>query len=444
MSDDNRFRMTIDLNVLDHLADGLYSSVAAVVTETVANAWDADATEVNIELGINDDRIVIRDNGIGMDTDAINDHYLRVGYRRRVEGDTTSRGRPVMGRKGIGKLSLLSIANIIEIQSAADGAERAALRIVAGDLRHAMESGEAEYTPEEIAVDEESVLSAHGTCIKITSLKRERLRDMATDSLRRRLARRFSIIGSDDFKVFVDGTEVTSADREDLKFVQYLWVFGETEVDTTACEELTHTNSLNDRLPTWDPDWTVRGWIGTVDRPRRLATPEGNLNSIIALARGRLVDEDLMGRIAGAEVYTNYLTGQIEADFLDLTSEGDIVTSNRQRVIEDDARVAALVDFLRRELRTIADRWNSLRATDKVSELQERFPRVSDWIETLPEGWSGKAEKLLERIATMDVGQEGEEEEAQRTLLRHAVFGFERLRLRGDAEELEIALAEGC
>lgn len=39
MSDNEHpYRMTIDLNVLDHLADGLYSSVAAVITETVANA----------------------------------------------------------------------------------------------------------------------------------------------------------------------------------------------------------------------------------------------------------------------------------------------------------------------------------------------------------------------------------------------------------------------
>jgi len=35
MSDNKHpYRMTIDLNVLDHLADGLYSSVAAVITET--------------------------------------------------------------------------------------------------------------------------------------------------------------------------------------------------------------------------------------------------------------------------------------------------------------------------------------------------------------------------------------------------------------------------
>ena len=60
------YRMTIDLNVLDHLADGLYIIVSAVITETVANSWDADATEVNIVLDIANDRIEISDNGIRM------------------------------------------------------------------------------------------------------------------------------------------------------------------------------------------------------------------------------------------------------------------------------------------------------------------------------------------------------------------------------------------
>jgi HSP90 family molecular chaperone len=140
MSDnEHQYRMTIDLNVLDHLADGLYSSVAAVITETVANAWDADATEVRIDLNISGDRIEIVDNGIGMDLYAVNERYLRVGYRRRREGDTTPGGRSVMGRKGIGKLSLFSIADLIEIQTQANGAEPAGLKIISSDLRRAME-----------------------------------------------------------------------------------------------------------------------------------------------------------------------------------------------------------------------------------------------------------------------------------------------------------------
>ena len=112
-------------------------------------------------------------------------------------------------------------------------------------------------------------------------------------------------------------------------------------------------------------------------------------------------------------------------------------------MIEDDARVAILVQFLQLALRRIADAWSELRARDKTSELRGRFPGVGGWLDGLPQGWKTKAEKLLERIATMEVGNDEDQENNQKLLLRHAVFGFERLRLRGDAEELERALDQG-
>lgn len=438
------YRMTIDLNVLDHLADGLYSSVAAVLTEAVANSWDADATAVKIDLAIEKDKISIADNGIGMDRNAVNEHYLRVGYRRRDDGNTSPGGRQVMGRKGIGKLSLFSISDKIEVRTKAEGAQESGLLIDAPALREAMLKKLSVYNPESLGVEGAGLEEGHGTKIIITALKRERLRDMAPESLRRRLARRFSVIGSADFHVFVNGVEVSSADRDDIKFVEYLWFFGDEKPDISKCESLKKGEPLDNVGEGWDPEWRVRGWVGTVDRPKRLSTPEGNLNSIVILARGRLVDEDVLPRISGAEFYTKYLTGQVEADFLDDSESADIVTSNRQSVIEDDWRVHALLNFLRKAMRTIADSWSELRTTDKTSELKEKYPRVDEWLEKLPKGWQKKAGKLLERIATIEVGKDEEEQEkSQKILLKSAISGFEVLMLRGDAEELEIALEEG-
>ena len=120
-----QYKMTVDLNVLDHLGINLYSNIAAVLTEAVANAWDADAETVDIKIDPDRNWIEIVDDGIGMSVDDMNGKYLRVGYRRRDEdaehGKTTAKGRPVMGRKGLGKLSLFSIANVIEVESAKDG-----------------------------------------------------------------------------------------------------------------------------------------------------------------------------------------------------------------------------------------------------------------------------------------------------------------------------------
>ena len=115
---EQKYRMTLSLNVLNHLGVGLYSNVPAVLSEVIANAWDADAKLVSVEIDNQNRRIIIQDDGHGMSVADANAKYLTVGYSRREDGGAkTPSGRPVMGRKGIGKLSLFSIANAVEVHS---------------------------------------------------------------------------------------------------------------------------------------------------------------------------------------------------------------------------------------------------------------------------------------------------------------------------------------
>lgn len=169
------FEMTVDLNVLEHLGINLYSNIAAVLTEAVANAWDADASGVQIRVDPNNDWIEIEDDGIGMSVDDLNGKYLRVGYRRRDEdaehGCKTVKGRPVMGRKGLGKLSLFSIANVIEVQSAKDG-HRHGFRMSVPGIHEAVQE-KRPYHPEPLASDELAV--TQGSKIVLREIKRQRL-----------------------------------------------------------------------------------------------------------------------------------------------------------------------------------------------------------------------------------------------------------------------------
>ncbi len=110
------YELTIDLQVLKHLGIGLYSNVPAVISEMVANAYDADATEVTIV--VDDAKVLIDDNGLGMNVEDANKKFLTVGYDKRASGETKTLkfGLP-MGRKGIGKLSAFAIANEVEVRS---------------------------------------------------------------------------------------------------------------------------------------------------------------------------------------------------------------------------------------------------------------------------------------------------------------------------------------
>src|SRR5260221_4517845 len=122
--------MRIRLNALEHLGMNLYSNVPAVLSEIVANSWDADAETVNVTIDKVNESITIEDDGIGMDRDDVIDHFLTVGFKRRAEagGLTPVKKRKPMGRKGIGKLSSFSIASVVDVFTIKDG-QRTAFRM---------------------------------------------------------------------------------------------------------------------------------------------------------------------------------------------------------------------------------------------------------------------------------------------------------------------------
>lgn len=94
----------------------MYQKPVDVISEFVANSWDAD-TEI-VEITIADGNIKVIDRGLGMTFDQCQDYFLTVGRDRRKDtGKEVSeeKGRPILGRKGIGKFSGFGIAKTIEI-----------------------------------------------------------------------------------------------------------------------------------------------------------------------------------------------------------------------------------------------------------------------------------------------------------------------------------------
>ena len=230
MSTEAEYTLTISLETLRHLGIGLYSNIPAVLSETVANAYDADATEVTIDIDSTNRVIVITDNGWGMSKDDINNKYLRVGYEKRkqetrlTEG-RTPKGRSPMGRKGIGKLALFSIADTVEVHSAKQlengDIEKAGFVMTVKDIQDCIKTN-AEYHP----VPVNDVLILQGTRIELRDLRLSP--DTTAPFLRRKLSRRFSIIGSDTgFDVKIDNEAIGVDDREYFRNVEFLWYFGD-------------------------------------------------------------------------------------------------------------------------------------------------------------------------------------------------------------------------
>lgn len=427
------YKMTVDLNVLEHLGIHLYSNIAAVLTEAVANAWDADAEKVEINVDSEAKHIEIKDDGVGMSIDDMNEKYLRVGYRRREEdsktGRWTEKERPVMGRKGLGKLSLFSIANVIEVQSAKNG-EAHGLRMTVEGIHESVKNKEEFYRPEPLSQDQIDV--TNGTIIRLKDIKRQRF-GRGTTALRKRLARRFSVVGEKyGFQILIDGKPISTADRGDLSIVQFLWGFGDKTPYISSAGQLMDSESLPARIGDWDNEWAVRGWIGTSRFPKQLDSDDaGNLNSIVVFARGRLIHENILDKLNDGRLYTKYLTGQIEADFLDSDDEPDIATSDRQRINEDDPRYTRLISFLKAQLTQIEKRWNEWRRLHEVEKAKEISPALVDWLNLLPEGFRKSAETLIAKLSALPFDQE----EDRLLMYKHGILAFERMKLRGSADE---------
>ena len=105
--------VTVDKRHIVSLGERLYTESVELLRELVNNAYDADATTVHIT--INPDKIVIEDNGSGLDLNGLK-QYFNIGSEEKVIHPRTPRfGRERIGQFGIGKFASLAAASRFEV-----------------------------------------------------------------------------------------------------------------------------------------------------------------------------------------------------------------------------------------------------------------------------------------------------------------------------------------
>lgn len=189
------YKMKFDIGTIKHLGLQMYSTLPPVIGELVSNAWDADSERVDVDIPagmLTDESVItVMDNGSGMSDRMIREAYLVVGRdRRRTEGDkpTPIHKRPLQGRKGIGKFSGFGIAREIEVETVHER-ETSRLRMNYGDLEKNAERREILMPPLEPTGTVEK-----GTKVTLRDITKFRTKSIDVTSVRRRLARRFSVI----------------------------------------------------------------------------------------------------------------------------------------------------------------------------------------------------------------------------------------------------------
>lgn len=99
------------------------------LTELIANAWDAGATEVDIFLPNEIDQpLIIKDNGTGLSAEEFKDRWMKLGYNRlKNQGKTVefAKGidlkRVAYGRNGVGRHGLLCFNEEYKVITNKDG-----------------------------------------------------------------------------------------------------------------------------------------------------------------------------------------------------------------------------------------------------------------------------------------------------------------------------------
>lgn len=433
---DDKFTMSLSLNVLNHLGINLYSNIPAVLSEIVANSWDADAEKVNITLL--EDQIIIEDDGCGMSAEDINNKFLLVGYQKREDlSESPIHNRKYMGRKGIGKLSMFSIAREVDVISKKEilgkngqiHYEINALRMNIDEITDVIKkenkdkNQSLDYHPIELDCDENDIEKT-GTKIILKQLKRN-TNVLTAEYIKKRVARRFGIIGKEySFSVFVNGDEVSISDRDYFHKLSYIWYLGDESLKfADLCSNATHKEMRQNKIMCQGKECTLTGWIGSVDASGDLKDGDDNLNKIVILVRGKLGQEDILSEYSEGGLYSKYLIGEINADFFDEDALEDMATSNRQEYRKDDERFIALKNFVQNELKYIQGKWTELRNESGEEKAKELLPIIDVWCQSLQGDDKRYAKKMFGKI-----NQIVADDDKKREILKYSVLAFEKLK----------------
>ena len=371
------FSFNISLSVLDHLGRNLYRNFITVLGEAITNSWDAEAENVYIEIDKDGKYFSIRDDGIGMDETDFRNKFLNVGYSKRKMGESLSpnKNRPYIGRKGIGKLALLSCAQRIHIASKTSDTDYIGGIIDNKTLDEAITD---DSTPEEYPLEllNKSIFNTlkrghkHGTIIYFENTNEGINNNIET--LRRLIAMhfRFSLIDP-SFSISVNGEEVNFNDLKELsKNTEFLWTINKFN------DPFLETFNLKEKLNIPEPTKAIEGFIASVEKPSNLNIfGARERTGIDVFVNGRLRETNILKHTPGFATrhIASYLYGQIHLDILDDTNSDnneDIFTTNREGIKLDSKIFQELLETIETEiLHSISIQWNEWRIKDKPKAL---------------------------------------------------------------------------
>jgi len=355
-----KYTMDIERTIVDDLGVKLYDKVAAVVAEIIANSYDADAERVIVEVPLgkalathkkgkviqSDYEVRIMDDGHGMTPEEANEFYLSVGRHRREHADqgdaSRNKKRPVMGRKGLGKLAPFGVCKTIEVRSAggkktSNGYKVTHFRLEYDQIVKETSKKDREYHPRPLA-DDEKWDTKSGTIIILKDFLPKRVPDKETFG--RQLSYRFGL-GSTDFSILIKDDKENPEPEFSISQVEIPLMPG-TRIDLSKKPVSTEDGK---ELP-------VIGWVGM----SKSSYKNEEFAGVRIYVRGKIAaltrDFGAPAGFTGEYVARSYLVGEIHAQWLD--EKEDLIQTHRQDILWSSELGQALSKWGREIIKEVA------------------------------------------------------------------------------------------
>ncbi len=392
--------LTVAGNIVKHLGVQMYAGrPVPAIAELISNAWDADAKQVEVELPLdepwdpgNEEQFIrVSDDGNGMTWDMVRNAYLNVGRdRRKIEGtDRSPGGRPLQGRKGVGKLAGFGIADTLEVQTVykqkdtkvkdyvliwfqldLSNVTRVDRGPVPVEVKYA---GPVDKSPQ-------GARTTKGTTVTLRHLHDRRAQN--AERFHRSMSQRFLLIGP-EFHVQINGQDLRSED------IQLQWrepKKGWQTADVTGCGPVTY-------------------WIGFTAQPRK--QNEGELSGILVYTRGKISQEQTFFEISGGVTGQHglrYMVGMVKAEWLDAGVDSpDHIATPRDSIAWESPQGTAFKEWGQSLVKRCLTEWAKFRASLREKQIKKVSPTLLARIERLAPAYRDVALRFVEKFKSIEM-----------------------------------------
>ena len=418
-SSDISLSMKFELATIEHLGISMYAKLNPVLAEMVANCYDADASQVVIDLidQSGKKKILIQDDGKGMSFQDINDKFLLIGRNRRELGeDSTSKyKRKVIGRKGIGKLSVFGIADEIIVTTIKEGVKNK-FRMYLPDIK--ANEHKKEYNPEHLIINQKcNEEEKSGTLIEMGELKRKS--SFSHEEIAIDLAKRF-LVFTENFKVIV---------RFNQRPDQEILIKNELRLESIEKEFTWELPKDAPPFTTYDKKNEVKGFIYTGKKP-----VPAYMKGVYLVARGKLVNNNELYVEKESDYAHEYITGWLNVDFIDENNLDDNISTNRESLNWEKEETEKLREYLKEVISLITKEWRKKRKTKKEEIIKEiKGIDIPSWLESLPV----QERKLAKKMTDLALNNPDIDEDRTAELVEYVKDSFEFDSFKEFATKLE-------